>query len=344
MRTAWAESQDNFIYDQDSKQQLLNKTTQGPLLAEINNAEIKILFPAPADSLCLNDEESGKKLYRLKPEEIDNEKEGSDLPKGLMPVFLQNGNKQKPAKAAPVFWYLDRFIDWLTDDNIEPIPVEAQGINSLPIELRTHVAIDPVTRTNKVSHLFQTAGIDFSEQQQVENDTDTKRRGWQQGHYGLLMRFSDDIPDSYRTIGGEARLGHLKKTGQWPEYPKKLEEKLKGCTTFRLHLITPAIFSNGYLPDFIHEDNLDGTLGDLKVTLRAVAVPRWQAGTSWDMLKGKQGKGMRKVERLVPAGTVYWFEITQGDASELANYWLSSISGQRKNDGYGLVVPGIWIK
>lgn len=343
MRTAWAESQDNFSYDQDSKQELLSKTSQGPLLAEINNGEIKILFPAPADSLCLNDEAKGNMLYRLKPEEIDSETEGTNLPTGLMPVFLQNDNQQKPAKAAPAFWYLDKFIDWLCDDSLKPIPAELQGIPSLPIELRTHVAIDPETRTNKVSHLFQTAGIDFSEQQQqIENDTPVIKRGWEQRHYGLLMRFADNIPDSYRTIGGEARLGHLKKNQQWPEYPKKLEEQLKGSKTFRLHLITPAIFSNGYLPDFISAENLSGLLGELDVTLRAVAVPRWQAGTSWDMLNGKQGKGMRKVERLVPAGTVYWFEITQGDASELANYWLNSISGQRKNDGYGLVVPGIW--
>ncbi len=347
LRTAWAESRDNFNYDEQGKTTLLNKKVQGPLLTEINDNEVKVLFPAPADSLCLADDQGDKSIYRLKPSELDNDKEGTDLPNDkLMPVFLRGGDNRKPAKGAPAFWYLDKFIAWLADDNTSNLSsTEQQGITPLPVEVRTHVAIDPASFTNKVSHLFQTAGVDFSERQLRNADTQSKNRGWEQRHYGLLMRFSDDIPDGFRTFGGEARMGEISKLEKcWPECPKPLADKLNMTKTFRLHLITPAIFINGYLPAFIDEDSLQGKLGDLEVTLYAAAVPRWQAGTSWDMVNGKTGKGMRTVQRLVPAGAVYWFEINKGDAKQLAEYWLTSISDERKNDGYGLVVPGIWTK
>ncbi|GJL72543.1 MAG: CRISPR-associated protein Cmr3 [Nitrosomonas sp.] len=349
IRTAWAESQNNFNYHVQGKT-LLDKMVQGPLLTEISSSERKILLPTPADSICLADDQGNKMIYRLKPAEINQDNEGTNLPNDdLMPVFLPSEINQKPANNAPAFWYLEQFIDWLADDHSDaPLPAEPQGVAALPIEVRTHVSIDPGTYTNKASHLYQTAGIDFS-QGQLHDDKDenilVKQLGWEKCHYGLLMQFSDKIPDGLRTIGGEARLGQINMVdGCWPKLPKELKKKLADTTLFRMHLVTPAIFTNGYLPGFIDKATLHGKLDDLDVILRAAALPRWQAGTSWNMLKGKTGKGMRRVQRLVPAGSVYWFEIKNGDAKQLANYWLTSISDERKNDGYGLVVPGIWTK
>ncbi len=347
LRTAWAESQGDFIYDQAGKKTLLTKTVEGPLLAEINDQGVKqVLLPAPADSVCLADKSGEPFIHRLKPLAINPDKEGTDLPnQQLMPVFLQRGNNSKPSKQAPVFWYLDKMIDWLQDDSSsQPIAANTQGISNLPVEVRTHVGINPDTQTNEISHLFQTAGLDFSERQLQDEEASTaSQRGWQSSHYGLLMRFSDALPDGYRTIGGEARLAKISNVHSvWPPCPQPLKDRLSKTRFFRLVLMTPAIFANGYLPECIDSDSLQGKLGDLEVSLKAVALPRWQAGTSWDMLQGKKGKGMRSVQRLVPAGSVYWFEIKRGDASQLANDWLTSISDERKSDGYGLVVPGVW--
>ncbi len=350
IRTAWAESQKNFDYPQQALA-LLNENVQGPLLVEMNSNENKALFPAPADALCLQDNQGEKQICRLKPGKTTAATEGTDLPHDeLMPVFLTSDNKQKPAKNAPAYWYTDQFLEWLADDDTPPHPAKNCGVPALPVEIRTHVAIDPETQSNKTAYLFQTAGIDFSQRQQ-QNETDiaykTNQYGWQAARYGLLLRFSKDIPDTLRTIGGEARLGKINKTeNDWPQPSEKLIAALTNAKHFRLHLITPAIFANGYLPDFIDVKTLHGTIEScqLDVTLRAAAIPRWQAGTSWDMLAGQRGKGMRKVQRLVPAGAVYWFEINNGDAKNLINLWLTSISDERKNDGYGLVVPGIWKK
>lgn len=350
LRTAWAESQENFDYHQQNESLLENKV-QGPLLTEINANENRVLFPAPADSLCLLGDQGKKQIHRLKPTEINAEIEGVDLSNDqLMPVFLSSENNQKPAKKAPTFWYLDKFTAWLENDECTPLPAKQQGVTALPVEVRSHVAIDSATHSNKTAHLFQTAGIDFS-QRQRQSDPHKKHliehRGWETAHYGLLMRFSKGIPNGLRTIGGEARLGKISNVSHcWPKPSEKLITVLNEAKYFRLHLITPAIFANGYLPGFINEETLHGKLGEdaLEVTLCAAAIPRWQAGTSWDMLTGKQGKGMRKVQRLVPAGAVYWFEINKGGTKQLIDYWLTSISDEREKDGYGLVVPGIWNK
>lgn len=352
LRTAWAESQEQFQYDAMSKAELLEKSVQGPLLAEITETKPRILLPAPADSLCLGNPQTGKTIHRLKPEPVDPERAGSNFcNEKLQPVFLQGDDASKPAKDAPDFWYLEKFTAWLEDDHATPLPAKDQGINALPVEIRSHVAIDPITLTNRYSYLYQTAGIDFAERRQQNSDPGNKH-GWEACHYGLLMRFSDELPECYRTIGGEMRLGFInKKEDLWPKCPDELTNKLKVARAFRLILVTPAIFKKGHLPDFIDAETLKGRLGNLNVQLKAAAVPRWQAGASWDMLNGSQGKGMRTLQRLAPAGSVYWFDIESGDASELNQVWLKSISSEptenfnsRKKDGYGLAVPGIWTK
>lgn len=347
IRTAWAESQNNFDYHSNAEK-LLKKQVLGPILTSSRNGDTGLLFPAPADSLCLKVEENdSKRIYRLRPLEINNKEEGVDLPKdALLPVFLDTGsekNKSKPANDPPHFWHQQKMVDWLANDTSNELEAETQGVSTLPIEIRTHVAIEPKTQTSKDAHLYQTAGLDFSSQRIRQND-DAEHKGWTDNEFGLLVNFQDDFPDSYRTIGGEARLGHIeKKEDLWPEQcPAPLVQAFIKTKGFRLILATPAIFDNGWLPNWLDKKTLQGTFGNLKVQLRAASIPRWQAGTSWDMTKSRGGKGMRTAHRLVPAGSVYWFEILSGSPAELSERWLTSISDCRDNDGFGLVLPGIW--
>ncbi|PPC90175.1 MAG: hypothetical protein CTY34_08770 [Methylobacter sp.] len=354
MRTAWAESQPDFSYNEDGKIQLLAHQVQGPLLAEINAGQLQILLPAPADAVCLSPinykptPTPTLSVFRLKPEALVHDKEGTDLPhSGLMPVFLQGDNNSKPISNPPAFWYFERMTTWLEDDTSLPQPLDQQGVSALPKAIRTHVAIDSQTQTNKIAHLFQTAGLHFAERRLPKQNSTSW--GWAQPHYGLLMRFSADMPDSYRTVGGEARLSQiLNRQGTWPQCPDSLANALANCQGFRLILVTPALFEHGYLPGFIDPETLSGQIGGLSVGLKAISMPRWQAGTSWDMQKSWDsktrigGRGMRTAQRMVPAGAVFWFEIIQGDSAALKNLWLHPITDRRANDGYGLAIPGVW--
>ena len=332
IRTAWAESQpEGFDYAKNG-QKLLKKTVSGPLLTRQckTTSTHEVLFPAPADSICLDLGDHQKKIYRLFPDTIDAEEEGTDLPDGLLPVFLESDEQSKPAKDAPGFWTIEAMTEWLSSDSAD-INTLKQA-KALPLEVRSHVTIASKTQTAVDGHLFHTQGLDFSDE------------------FGLLSWFQGDMPDSYRTIGGEGRLGHIQQQNLWPDCPDQLTKALCKSKAFRLVLATPAIFSNGYLPHWIDENN-EGWLGNLNVKLRAVCLPRWQAGTSWNMAdpKSKAGKGMRKADRLVPAGSVYWFDIKNDEggesdktAAELSEHWLTSISDERAQDGYGLVLPGVW--
>lgn len=355
IRTAWAESQDSRYDYANNAEKLIKKRVLGPLLTRTKtnteNPISEVLYPAPADSLCLNEEKSKGKIrkiiVRLYPDNINEKDAGTDLPDKLLPVFLDSESKAKPAKDAPKYWTQDAIISWLKDET-QAIDAKQQ-IAALPIETRTHVGINYQTKSNLKSHLFHTSGLDFSQAQkprQLQTSSKKEQLGWQEYEYGLLSWFQEEIPETYRTIGGESRLGHIQQQNLWPSCPPELSKAYINSQSFRLILATPAIFNNGYLPAWL-DNELKGKLGNMQVQLRAVSIARWQAGTSWDMAdsKSKKGKGMRTIKRLAPAGSVYWFDIlNEGQGAELTEHWLTSISDEREKDGYGLILPGIWNK
>lgn len=347
MRTAYAESNPTEYkeYTLDTRKKLLKKTVRGPLLTCTRNGETHIMFAAPTDALCLADK-GETYIHRLTPQKINND-EGCNLPlPDLTPVFLTGDQKGKPAKNSPMFWYQNKMIDWLCSSNSTAFNASEQGITNLPIETRTHVTIGSSTGTAETGHLFQTAGLDFGQQRKAGG-------GWADEQYGLACAFEGknhngekNINSTHRTIGGEARLGHIQTADDnlIPACPDKLEDALQGKQYFRLILATPAIFTSGYLPSWICPETLKGEYHGTTLKLHAVATPRWQAGTSWDMLEGKNGKGMRTVRRLVPAGAVYWFEVCGDKKLSPEDWWLKSVSNEseRANDGYGLALLGTW--
>lgn len=351
MRAAWAEQQE---FDYRNAIRLLEKQISGPLLVEITAKQktkssteklAAVLFPRPADSLCLNHAD-GKRIYRLTPKPVSDDVEGIDLPSGpLLPVFLDSENKEKPAEQAPRFWYFQSMIEWLTDDSYRELFADTQGVGLLPVETRTHVAIDPSTLSNRTGQLYQTSGLDFSEQKISRYNE--KFSGWKEHNFALLVRFHENhLSHTYRTIGGEARLGYIEDAGNlWPELPANLEKAISESNHFRIVLVTPAIFDHGYLPGWLN-DRLEGSppgLEKVRLRLRAVAINRWQPVSGWQMRAiGSTPPGARPVRRMAPAGTMYWFEKIEGDSSEISRLWLGSISDQQSQDGFGLVLPGVW--
>ena len=89
---------------------------------------------------------------------------------------------------------------------------------------------------------------------------------------------------------------------------------------------------------------LPGISGELM--LRAACVPRPTHISGWDMASDKDNGGApRATSRLVPPGAVYFFArdieketFTADDARAL---WHAAL-GDRRHEGFGRVVPGIW--
>lgn len=348
LRTAHGERL-RMDYSKDA-QKLLEKEVRGPILArrDLTADRWETFFPKPANALYLVDENGNKRLHRLVPQAKDQAgAEGCDLPDDhLWPVLLRGSEKGKPG-GGPAFWSFERTCQWLKGGDLQGISVDALGADALPVDQRTHVAIDEESRTNRAGQLYQTSGLDFGPRriQLVRG----KHVGWEQQEYGLVANADLDCPDVYRTVGGEARLARIRRgDGVWPECP---EDILSGDKWLVLVLATPAIFAEGWRPGWLDSSTLEGTppgVTGLRLRLKAAAVDRWRPVSGWD-LAARGGKGAaRAVRRMVPAGAVYWFEIVESSSPppEIAKaLWLKPVSDheQDRRDGFGLVLVGSWI-
>jgi CRISPR-associated protein Cmr3 len=101
-------------------------------------------------------------------------------------------------------------------------------------------------------------------------------------------------------------------------------------------LATPAIFKQCWKPDL-----QNGPLKDCGLNLIGASLGRWKAVSGWSLAPPR---GPKAIRRMVPAGSVYFFEVKQGDAEKLAVRWLESVSDdeQERCDGFGLAIWGTW--
>lgn len=359
LRAACADNQQ--LDFEKERARIENWRCAGPLLAVINEKnQATPLFPKPQD-VYYTRPDNQLLLHALKPKPL-NADEGWDLDEdGLLPVFLDNNTKDKPV-AGPTWWNLDAIIAWLWNNNkLAQSPV---GYDALPQDARLHTALNRETLSSKAGLLYQSSGTDFEAQRQrgqskwlfdFTNDPwsarpsqNTDKYGWQAHRFALLARFEQQIPDTLLRLGGEGRLSALENQADaWPNLPDSLkkhwQEQLKATKYLRLLLVTPALFSQGWRPGWL-DDTLAGecpAVPDLHLKLRAAAIDRWQAISGWD-IRAKKPKAIR---RLAPAGSVYWFEIAKMPPTDwLEKLWLNSISDDPKdrNNGFGLVLPGLW--
>ncbi len=168
----------------------------------------------------------------------------------------------------------------------------------------------------------------------------------------LLARVgqSDDLTGA-APFGGERRLASIEAAAEdaWPLCPEPLAKALTKSLYVRLLLATPALFRNGWKPGWLDTQNIGSPPGMSGITLQLVsaAVKRREPVSGWDYSLNKQNKrrGPKPVRWMVPAGSVYFFQVTAGQADVLAiQGWLAPISDeeQDRRDGYGLALWGVW--
>ncbi len=342
VRTTLGE-QKGWKWTLDEVQQALATPIAGSILMR-NEAAV---FPAPADALVFEEEkaedvkpgEQSKPLrcVGLKPAVLA-EGEGCDSPVELLPLLCE-----EQAKPAPGYHY------WTSDD-LERWLLSAFGrdetpekIGELPLETRTHVALNSKTGTAEDAKLYSVQSRAFN-----ESAYDEKKERWHHYRWSLGVRVETDhkFKAHCGSLGGEQRLAALDLDPQggaiWA-CPDKLKTALATSSHLRMMLTTPAIFAGGWKPDWLDE-NLVGSppsVPALKLKLVSAAVPRRQAVSGWDYVKRKP----KPVRWLAPAGSVYFFEVVGGTPSDIAEtLWLQPVSdaAQDRRDGYGLALWGIW--
>lgn len=333
----------NLEFDANDIKALKALAIRGPLPC-VNG---EIFLPKPLDCVIReNDDNKTYTAFAARPMAL-RDGEGTDLPAGLKPVLLPDTAKEdfKPAKTNP-FWSMEKMVEWLakttvTDDVYDKTDKDEPGTLAAPQnDERTHVAIQADMGSAKDSMLFSTTGLDMTANKHgnaislVADISQTER-------------FTDTLSklNLLHPLGGERRLAQWKtRSDSLPNVPEKLKQ-LSSKTQVRMVLATPAIFGGGWRPSWLDEKPLQGTVpgSTVKVKLVGASVDRWKPISGWSY--EKETLGPKPSRRLVPAGSVYFFEIIDGDfGSVLDSCWMRSVCDeeQDRNDGFGLTIWGVW--
>jgi CRISPR-associated protein Cmr3 len=331
-------------FDASMVEQLKSLAVAGPFPI----AEGELYFPHPLDSMA---QEKGSlvALHPLRPGEPASG-QGCDLPEGLQPVMLSEKVTEdfKPAKQ-PAFWSAAQMWAWLAHGSCGSVELNdgwTSGFLEGPKkDERTHVSIDKVSGAASESELFSTVGLDFWQKAQEGPLELTVRVGSNNGL--TLPRI-----ESLHPLGGERRLVFWREGGtanaaeMW-SCLVPLRDKIAQSTRVRLILATPALFAGGWKPGWLSQkpDGLEGCPPRTSVRLRLVGavVGRWRPISGWSLEAGR--RGIKPIRRLVPAGSVYFFELLNGNPATLAqDCWLQPTSDddQDRRDGFGLSLWGVW--
>lgn len=176
-------------------------------------------------------------------------------------------------------------------------------------------------------------------------------------HKGFLALGGEARAASFHVIADEADedLPEFLKKETQDSLKKTLAEKLASRSRFKLYLLAPAIFQQGWLPDGIESDKkkfvlrLDG----IKAELVAAAVGKPDDIGGWNLV----ANAPRPLYRAVPAGSVYFFEAKEKFTSETATALIENIHFQSlmkpqsgddnfpkfcRDAGFGLAAIGLW--
>lgn len=115
--------------------------------------------------------------------------------------------------------------------------------------------------------------------------------------------------NSLKKIGANTRLVKINKA-------KELNiVKPKASRYFKVYFATPAIFKHGWLPRWINPDTKEGTFRHKrrKVRVKLIAAAIGKAVP----IGGYSKNGPREMHLAIPAGSVYYFELLEGEVQNI---------------------------
>ena len=306
-------------------------------------------FPRPLDALILSQDEERRRTELLSVRPMEQEGLGVQMPlEGISPAApLDMPDEDFKPEPGDAFWSAETMTRWLERENSSKCEFELDSLPYPAKEERTNVTIEPISGVAEDTKLFSTVNLNFN----VKVNAPIPSEYWFE-QFQVAARVScnehDLLSEEFLVpLGGERRLTRVEEnddTKFW-EPSSSLISKVKGCKRLRMVLATPAIFSKGWLPGWLEEKDgkVLGTIpwSGVTVCLRSAVVGRWRPISGWSYEKGKNGP--KALRRMVPEGSVYFFEVEGGEA-DLEKLWLSSVCDdlQDQRDGFGLALWGPW--
>jgi CRISPR-associated protein Cmr3 len=273
-----------------------------------DHTEKKIYLPLPMD--CVKNKNEEKNEVSLLPY-VNLDKIKTSCPtqyalKGTGDVETVNGG----------FITSDLFKKYLTNSERSFSFIKIS--DKISIEHKIGIGIDKNSGTSEVGKLYRTGMNRLND-------------------LSLLIEFDDlDLPASgFLKLGGEGRaVSYEIFSSEKFEMSFQIKDNQK---FFKLYLLTPAIFKNGWLPERIDEKTLIVEYPGLKLKLITASIGKTIYVGGFDM-KARKPKPMYKA---VPAGSVYYFELMEGEiqtAFKLLNQ--KAISDYYSEQGFGIVYFG----
>ena len=367
LRTLVGQLLGGFPSDGAASRELIERLRNIEIAGPLPSVNRQLAFPAPLDVAVRED--GGIRLHAARPAAPAAEA-GCDLPSdhGLFPVMLPDtiADDFKPA-TVPAFWSATRMEQWLADARGESFLTDdadqwPQGhFQPIVRDNRFHTAINQASGAAERSQLFMTVGLDCARLLIPK----AKKHEWPASPEASIVArvvAVDEIAGVLQTLrtwspfGGERRLARWtscpseQQAAIWSP-PAKVTDALNARSTrdakyIRMVLATPAVFAGGWLPGWLKKDagllrgKIPGT--NLVVRLIGASVGRWKPISGWSF---ESPRGEKPARRLVPAGSVYFFQCDQGSPADLATKaWLKPVSDQPQDcrDGFGLALWGVW--
>ncbi|CAA7602815.1 CRISPR-associated protein, TM1793 [Acididesulfobacillus acetoxydans] len=135
-------------------------------------------------------------------------------------------------------------------------------------------------------------------------------------------------------LGGEGKVaGYETIERKWLPQPAPFGEK-----RFKLYLLTPAVLANGWLPEWLNEKDLTGNYRGLSLRLLTAAIDKYVSVGGFN-IKENSPKPMK---RAVPAGSVYCFELLDGDPEQVQDifHYRPMEENSYSREGFGTVLVG----
>ena len=224
-------------------------------------------------------------------------------------------------------------------------PAQTASVESTHIyqrDPRLGIGLNTDSRTAEEGQIYTTEGFSFSPKKDRTSSTFVST-GFLVGIQGA----TDLIPDEgVLRLGGDGRSAHYRKVS----FAEPTVANVAGTKArFRLLLQTPGLFTQGWLPEGVTEQDGSYRLqGDgFSARLACATLGRRETVSGWDLYQWKP----KPAQAAAPAGSVYWFDEFVGDADKLAAWvakglWpddLNSLQQTRRAEGYNRALLGAWI-
>lgn len=270
---------------------------------------VECLWSLPSD-VVVSDESSLSDATYLRP---------CPTPKGIASSYvlpkLPSLQTDKPSKAVSGLWLSGEGIEaWLAGHTLNAKHFVRSG-ELWQTDPRLGIALDPMTRSAADGKIYTT-------------ETIALKQGI--GFFAAYEGSTHQLPDkSIVRLGGDGRGALVRSvtfSSATPDWGKIEKEG-----RFRLILTTPGLFSGGWRPD------------DVSATLVAASVSRAETISGWNLLTNTP----KPAQRVVPTGSVYWFENFTGDITalqRLAQNGFPMEDSARHAEGFGKLAIAPWVE